>query len=88
MMAASRDGDLPLTVGALLDACDDATHIDYQNKDGCTALWWACFRGYDRRVNLADDADIGFVFDLGWLSVESLILGAGKCLWLLCLGEK
>lgn len=48
----------------------------------------ACFRGYDWRVNLADDADIGFVFDLGRLSVESLILGAGKCLWLLCLGEK
>ena len=37
----------------------------------------ACFRCYYWRINLADDADIGFVFNLVRFSIESLILGAG-----------
>ena len=52
LIIASRNGDRPLTIGALLDACDDAAHIDHKDEDGCTALWYACFFGYASSVRV------------------------------------
>ena len=56
---------------ALVDACDDALHINFRDNNGSTALWYACFNHDASSVGLLLAKGADWTIPGKWLNTDS-----------------